>query len=113
MLADHAAIMLFPDILILRYIGRLALPIFAFMVGCFSFGGAPTCATTTLNKMYGKKYYETNLSLYMIACIPSGFLGPGLSGILMTASGSYFSTFAVMLVAAVAALIVGLNIKRP
>lgn len=32
MLADHAAIMLFPDILILRYIGRLALPIFAFMV---------------------------------------------------------------------------------
>ncbi len=32
MLADHAAIMLFPDIMILRYIGRLALPIFAFMV---------------------------------------------------------------------------------
>ena len=95
------------------YLENIPLTVFAFMVGCFSFGGAPTCATTTLNKMYGKKYYETNLSLYMIACIPSGFLGPGLSGILMTASGSYFSTFAVMLVAAVAALIVGLNIKRP
>ncbi len=32
MLADHAAIILFPDMLFLRYIGRLALPIFAFMV---------------------------------------------------------------------------------
>lgn len=32
MLADHAGLMLFPDIVILRYIGRLALPIFAFMV---------------------------------------------------------------------------------
>ncbi|MBR2843557.1 MAG: hypothetical protein IKF06_09840, partial [Lachnospiraceae bacterium] len=32
MLADHAALMLFPNIVILRCIGRLALPIFAFMV---------------------------------------------------------------------------------
>ncbi|MBQ2752549.1 MAG: MFS transporter, partial [Firmicutes bacterium] len=95
------------------FLENIPLTVFAFMVGCFSFGGAPTCATTTLNKMYGKKYYETNLSIYMIACIPSGFLGPGLSGIFVTASGSYFSTFAVMLVAATAALIVALNIKQP
>ena len=32
MLADHAGLLLFPDIVVLRYIGRLALPIFAFMV---------------------------------------------------------------------------------
>lgn len=32
MLIDHAGLMLFPDIMIMRYIGRLALPIFAFMV---------------------------------------------------------------------------------
>lgn len=32
MLADHAGLMLFRDIVVLRYIGRLALPIFAFMV---------------------------------------------------------------------------------
>ena len=32
MLADHTAIILFPHMLFLRYIGRLALPIFAFMV---------------------------------------------------------------------------------
>ncbi len=95
------------------YIGSISLTVFAFMVGCFSFGGAPTCATTTINKMYGKKYYETNLSAYMIACIPSGFLGPGLSGILVTASGSYFSTYAVMFVAAIIALITAFNIKKP
>lgn len=32
MLADHAGLMLFPEIIVLRYIGRLALPIFAFML---------------------------------------------------------------------------------
>ncbi|MBE6008799.1 MAG: OFA family MFS transporter [Lachnospiraceae bacterium] len=95
------------------YLENIPLLVFAFMVGCFSFGGAPTCATTTINKMYGKKHYETNLSIYMIACIPSGFLGPGLSGILVTATGSYFSTYAVMFVVAVVALITAFNIKQP
>ena len=33
MIIDHIGIILFPDILILRYIGRLAFPIYAFLVG--------------------------------------------------------------------------------
>ena len=37
MLADHIGVQLFPDLQILRIIGRLALPIFAYMIaeGCF------------------------------------------------------------------------------
>ena len=95
------------------YFVNIPLTVVAFMISCFGFGGVPTCATTTINKMYGKKYYETNLSAYMIACIPSGFLGPALSGVLVTASGSYFSTYAVMLVAAIIALLIAFNIRKP
>ena len=32
MLADHIGVQLFPDLQILRIIGRLALPIFAYMI---------------------------------------------------------------------------------
>ena len=36
MFIDHASLMLFPEIIWLRYIGRLAFPIFAFLIseGC-------------------------------------------------------------------------------
>lgn len=33
MLADHAGYILFPHVLVLRYIGRLAMPLFAFFIG--------------------------------------------------------------------------------
>ncbi|MBO7357578.1 MAG: hypothetical protein J6U37_03530 [Lachnospiraceae bacterium] len=37
MTIDHVGLMLFPDMMMLRYIGRLAFPIFAYMIaeGCF------------------------------------------------------------------------------
>jgi len=87
--------------------------IIAFLFIGFGFGGVPTVASTTINKMYGKKYYSANFSVYMLTCIPAAFLGPALSGILVTNSGSYFSTFCMMLVASVIGTGLALTIKKP
>lgn len=85
----------------------------AFMCIGFGFGGVPTVASTTINKMYGKKNYSANFSVYMLTCIPAAFLGPALSGVLVTASGSYFSTFCVMLAASIIGTIIAITIKNP
>ncbi len=87
--------------------------IIAFMCIGFGFGGVPTVASTTINKMYGKKYYSANFSVYMLTCIPAAFLGPALSGVLVTASGSYFSTFCVMLGASIIGTIIAFVIRKP
>ena len=85
----------------------------AFLFTGFGFGGVPTVASTTINKMYGKKYYSANFSVYMLTCIPAAFLGPALSGVLVTASGSYFTTFCMMLAASIIGTGIALTIKKP
>ncbi|MBE6008800.1 MAG: OFA family MFS transporter [Lachnospiraceae bacterium] len=87
--------------------------IIAFLFTGFGFGDVPTVASTTINKMYGKKYYSANFSVYMLTCIPAAFLGPALSGVLVTASGSYFSTYCMMLLASVIGTAIALTIKKP
>lgn len=85
MLIDHIGVQLFPNILILRIIGRLAYPIFAYMIaeGCFY----------TKNKL---KYF-LSVSVLGIACqlVFYFFMGSLYQGILITFAFSILTIFAI------------------
>ena len=84
-----------------------------FMLVGAGFGGVPVVAATTINKMYGKKSYAANFSIYMLTLIPAAFLGPTLCGVLFMNTGSYFMPMCVFFAADILALLLSITIRRP
>ena len=85
MLIDHIGVQIYPDLLILRIIGRLAFPIFAYMIaeGCFY----------TKHKA---RYLLTIFGLGMICqLVFYFFMGSLYQGILMTFSLSIICIYAI------------------
>lgn len=85
MLIDHAGLALFPDIELFRIIGRIALPIFAYMI-------AEGCAHTRNRK----KYLGTILTMGIVfQLVYYFFLDDIYQGILITFSLSIITIFAL------------------
>ena len=85
MLIDHIGVAMFPNVMILRIIGRLAFPIFAYMIaeGCFY----------TKNKA---RYFFMIFGLGMICqLVFFFFMGSLYQGILMTFSFSIICIYAI------------------
>lgn len=78
------------------------------MVGV-SYGGGPCMGSAVINRAFGPKYYSVNFSLNTFNMIPGAFIGPMFSSKLLEASnGTYDSTFLMIVVLAVFALLLSL-----
>lgn len=93
--------------------GNVPMLTLGFMLVGAGFGGVPIVAATTINKMYGKKSYAANFSIYMLVLIPAALLGPALCGTLVMSSSSYLLPMCVFTAADIAALAVSFAIRRP
>ena len=77
------------------------------------YGSTPTITSAFIHKEYGPKYYPVNFSLGNFALIPAAILGPMISSMLIEQSGgAYNSTFVMIMVLAVAALVVDVLIMK-
>jgi OFA family oxalate/formate antiporter-like MFS transporter len=73
--------------------GSLVLLIAGFIIGGFSFGGTtPSCSAFAI-KIFGQKYYPINYSLVNMAGMPAAFLGPYLTGVILTKTADYTAMF--------------------
>ena len=86
MLIDHVGFLLFPRVLILRYIGRIALPIFAYFI-------AEGCIHTRSKR----KYFLTVLSLALI-CQAVYFAEDLINGGIRSVSLNILFTFALSII---------------
>jgi OFA family oxalate/formate antiporter-like MFS transporter len=76
--------------------GSLTLLVAGFIIGGFSFGGTTPCNSAFAIKTFGQKYYPANYSLVNMAGMPSSFLGPYLTGVIITKTANYTAMFAVL-----------------
>lgn len=77
----------------------------------FTYGFSPTMSAALVAAFYGNKYFPLNFPVLNLVLIPASFSST-LAGALVTASGSYLSTFVVLTVLSVVGLAVNLSIKK-
>ncbi|MDR3305920.1 MAG: MFS transporter [Clostridiales Family XIII bacterium] len=93
----------------------LNIPILIFiglpLVG-ISFGRAPPSISTVVNNYFGPKHYAVNLSTATFSVIPGAIIGPIVSSRLQEASGgAYGSTFIMIIVIAILALVLNFALR--
>ncbi|MEG1408916.1 MAG: MFS transporter [Terrisporobacter sp.] len=100
-------------VLIVAFITKsFALIVLGFMCCGFSYGGIPTTSSAFVNAFYGPTHYPVNFSIINLSLIFASF-GSTISGALYDSSGSYLSTFIVMIGATIVGLICFFGIKKP
>lgn len=97
--------------------GSTVLAIVGMLIVGVCYGGGVTISAKVISDLYGPEHYAVNFSLSNFCSIPAAFIGPLLSGVLQDRSGGeYGSTFVMLLVLAVIALlaifVLDLLIKR-
>lgn len=78
----------------------------------FSYGFVPTTNATFSGEFYGAKNFPLNMSIMTLQLIPSAFIAT-LAGNLKTATGSFESTFVILVFGTLIALGINLSIKKP
>lgn len=100
-------------ILILALMNKsFLLIVLGFMCCGFSYGGIPTTSSAFVNAFYGPTYYPINFPIVNLSLIVASF-GGTIAGYLYDSSGSYLTTFILMISAVVIGFICFLGIKRP
>lgn len=74
--------------------------------------GCPTIGASYIRTYFGQKDYPINLSITNLSLLVASFFGT-LAGVLYDISGSHMTTFFVLAVCALVALVVTLAIKKP
>ncbi|MDD4125037.1 MAG: MFS transporter [Eubacteriales bacterium] len=91
--------------------GSTAVGIAGLLICGFSYGFAPTVSAAFTAEFYGLKNFALNFSLLNLILIPASF-APTLSGMLVSSSGSYIPTFAILTGISFVGLLINLNIRR-
>ncbi len=82
------------------------------MVG-ISYGGSPSLSSAVTNAFYGPENYAVNFSITNFLLIPAAIIGPMISSALQeSAGGAYDTTFIMIVVLAVAAVVINLALNR-
>lgn len=78
------------------------------LVGCafmgFSYGGSPISCSAVVNKLYGSQYFSSNFSLAVTNLLIAALIGPTLASTLKTSSGTYQTSFYVLILLGLLAL---------
>ncbi|HCF50266.1 MAG TPA: MFS transporter, partial [Syntrophomonas sp.] len=77
-----------------------------------SYGCAPTITSAVISSFYGPKNFSLNFSIANTFLIPTSFVAT-LAGSFVTKTGSFVSTFVMLLIFSIVALVFNLSIKRP
>lgn len=86
--------------------------IVGFMCTGFSYGGVTPTNSAFISAFFGKKHYPVNFSIINMNLLVASF-GSTIAGALYDASGSFVSTFFMMIGAGIAAFVCNLFIKKP
>ncbi len=78
-----------------------------------SYGGGITISAALIRQLYGTKYYAANFSVCNLCMIPASVIGPMISAALQDGSGGYLSTFVMVIVLGVIALVLNRFIRKP
>lgn len=90
-----------------------ALIIIGMLLIGMSYGSAPAVTSAYIHKTFGPKNYPVNFSLCNFLLIPAAIIGPMISSALIEkAGGKYGTTFIMVAVLAVAAIVVGFVVSR-
>ncbi len=92
--------------------GSTAVGIAGLLMCGFSYGFSPTVSAAFTAEFYGLKNFALNFSLLNLILIPASFT-PTFSGMLVSSTGSYIPTFAILLGISAVGLILNLCIRRP
>jgi OFA family oxalate/formate antiporter-like MFS transporter len=92
--------------------GSLPLLIAGFMIGGFAYGGMTPTTSAFAIKVFGQKHYSVNYSLINMSGLGSAFLGPYVTALILTRTGSYISMLIVMVCLCALATPAFLLIKR-
>ena len=92
--------------------GSLALGITGLCLCGLSYGFSPSISSAVCSSFYGQKHYAINFAITNTMLIPTSFIAT-LVGSMVTASGSFISTFVLLIVLAAVSLLLGLSIKKP
>ena len=78
----------------------------------FTYGFAPTTSSAFASAFYGTKNFSLNFSIVNLILIPAPFAAT-LAGNLFKSSGSFVSTFIVMIGCSIVGLIVNMSLRKP
>lgn len=92
--------------------GSIPLCIVGLSLCGLSYGCVPTITSAVINSFYGSKNFALNFSIANTFLIPASFVAT-LAGSFVTKTGSFTSTFIMLLVFSAVALGFNLSIKRP
>ncbi len=92
--------------------GSVAVCVLGLCCAGVCYGCGSTISATFVGSFYGKQDYSLNLSIVTSALIPASFTAT-ISSVLLGRSGSYVSTFVMLICCGVLALVLNVNIKRP
>ncbi|MCD8117533.1 MAG: hypothetical protein LUE21_10575 [Oscillospiraceae bacterium] len=82
-----------------------------FMGVCY--GGGITISASLIRSLYGPDHYAANFSVCNLCSIPASIIGPMISAWLQDGSGAYLSTFVMVMVIGLTALVLNVFIRRP
>ena len=77
-----------------------------------NYGSCPTVSSAFVSAFYGTKFFPTNFSIMNFNLIGSSLMATAC-GSLLTFTGGYTTPFVVLLVLALAALVLNLQLKKP
>ena len=78
----------------------------------FSYGFAPTTSSAFASAFYGTKNFSLNFSIVNLILIPAPFAAT-LAGNLFKSSGSFVSTFVVMIGCSIVGLVMNMSLRKP
>lgn len=93
-------------------VGSLPICIIGLCLAGISYGSSPTVTSACSASFYGTKHFPMNYSIMNFNLIFASFIA-NLSNSLLISSGSYISSFAMLLILAVVALGLNFSIKKP
>lgn len=99
-------------LLISTFSNSLIIGIIGLLLCGLSYGFSPSISSAVTSEFYGQKNYAINFAIINTMLIPTSFIAT-LVGSMITKSGSFVSSFVLLIVLAVVSLALNLSIKKP
>jgi OFA family oxalate/formate antiporter-like MFS transporter len=113
MIISNSIAVIAPAIILVAILNNsITLCVVGFSLVGISYGCTPTTSSAFIVSFYGKEHFAMNFSVATMALIPAAMTAT-LSSSLISKSGSYNSTFIMLICFAIVALSLNLNIKNP
>lgn len=92
---------------------NISLLVGGFILLGMTYGGSMSAASAMIGSFFGTKYYSINYACSTCSLIVAALIGPTMIGWLRTSSGSYLSSFLVILGLAFCSLVCCFFIRKP